>query len=1150
MRIRRIEIENLASLRGRQPSLALAGGQQDGDPDDSNLSDAGLVAITGATGAGKTTILDAVCLALFDQTPRLKDRGQDPRELLSRGAGEGSATVELQLDDGRRWIVEWSVHRARNQPDGNLQASRRRIVDAVTGQTVADGKTDVAMQVESGLGLDFDQFTGVILLAQGEFAKFLEAGDADRSQLLERLTGTEIYSRLSRAAFERHRERQDAVRGVTERLQDVRTLDDERRRAVEEELDHLAPRLIGLQRRLDDLEEQRQWFERLDALRRQGSASAGTLAEAETAWDAAAGDRSRLDRAERASLLAAPMESAAASRRGAREAEAAVKDSRRALEAAREERTGALASLSASLRRFDVHRRSVEDTFTAVEGFAAATDDAVEAFRDSLRTCRDGGRRVAELRRQIAALAGQIDDAESLAKEHEVGRAESARRVGELREEQAGLATRRDELTGGRSPERLKERQIRLEQALQVHKEFAQLDLDTLRQEEKAARATVRKAQRAVDKARQAAAERREDLEHHETVLELAIERAKLGEHRHVLVDGEPCPLCGADDHPWAEHPPDETSAALESARSRAEKLKQALDDARVHLDEAVALQSAAAAEVIRLEERVEAADRSIKSLLGSWMELRFLVSELPEKPTDFEPDGPKAEAAELKQTLEDLRPIEESAERVDATVHQAEQVLHRHETQLEVVRERMDGLRTRREELAISESETVDRLREDLDSLSTVASDLAASCALDPAEPPGHELLPQLGPFENLLQRVADGRAAFRRAEDQRRRAREVDRGVAARGRDLLADLELDHVTEEVPQDFELSELADDLDERLRHAESADGRCRVLQDRLQGAETTRKTASERRDEADAKLRDALNGSPFGDEAELREASLDGDSMRRLRGRLDELNQTKIRRGADDERSRAELAAHRELAPVEVTDDAEEEAALRRDLASDLDAARQRHRETGDRHKSLEIELAKDDSEREKLKSLSGELEHLEAARDRAARLYDLIGHKKGDKFRRFAQQLNLDQLLELANLRLELLEPRYSLARRDEGLDLEVIDRDMADERRPVTTLSGGESFLVSLALALALADLRRGTLELGTLFLDEGFGSLDEDTLDQALAVLEQLQADQQTQILVISHVGALQERIAHRIDVRKRGGGRSELRVNVAG
>jgi exonuclease SbcC len=175
----------------------------------------------------------------------------------------------------------------------------------------------------------------------------------------------------------------------------------------------------------------------------------------------------------------------------------------------------------------------------------------------------------------------------------------------------------------------------------------------------------------------------------------------------------------------------------------------------------------------------------------------------------------------------------------------------------------------------------------------------------------------------------------------------------------------------------------------------------------------------------------------------------------------------------------------------------------------------------------------------------------LEQARQARA-LYDLIGHKDGEVFRRFAQALTLDRLLVLANGRLAVLQPRYNLARTPTAigsgvsLELEVIDNDQAEERRPVATLSGGESFLVSLALSLALADLQGGGLRLGTLFIDEGFGSLDPATLDRCLAILERLQQDQGTQIVVISHIGALHERLAHRIEVLPCGHGRSRIRV----
>ena len=151
MQIDRIRVCSLASLRGQQPEVSLV---------DPPLAEAGIVALTGPTGAGKSTLLDAVCLALFDETPRLAGRGSDPRELLSRGAAEARAQVELTLDDGARWRAEWTVHRARNRADGLLQPSRVRVTDLATGATLAEGKRDVRELVRVRLGLTFEQFTG------------------------------------------------------------------------------------------------------------------------------------------------------------------------------------------------------------------------------------------------------------------------------------------------------------------------------------------------------------------------------------------------------------------------------------------------------------------------------------------------------------------------------------------------------------------------------------------------------------------------------------------------------------------------------------------------------------------------------------------------------------------------------------------------------------------------------------------------------------------------------------------------------------------------------------------------------------------------------------------------------------------------------
>jgi exonuclease SbcC len=158
----------------------------------------------------------------------------------------------------------------------------------------------------------------------------------------------------------------------------------------------------------------------------------------------------------------------------------------------------------------------------------------------------------------------------------------------------------------------------------------------------------------------------------------------------------------------------------------------------------------------------------------------------------------------------------------------------------------------------------------------------------------------------------------------------------------------------------------------------------------------------------------------------------------------------------------------------------------------------------------------------------------------------ELIGSADGKKFRSFAQSLTLDLLLSLANEHLQSLAPRFAVMRVPASeMELQMVDRDMGDDIRSVNNISGGESFLVSLALALGLSSLASGTTRIGSLFIDEGFGSLDQDTLDVALSTLDALQASGRM-VGVISHVAGLTERIGTRIEVKPCGGGRSRVQV----
>jgi DNA repair protein SbcC/Rad50 len=202
MRILAIRGENLASLADAFEV----------DFEAEPIRSAGIFAITGPTGAGKTRLLDALCLALFDSLPRMDtaERGasigrvdgdsaqqvkyDDVRGILRHGAGAGYAEIDFVGQDGRRYRSRWEVNRARNRASGRLQNQKITRTDIESGEIIGDKKTDTLRQIEKRIGLSFDQFRRSVLLAQGDFNTFIRAGSKDRAELLERITGTEVYS--------------------------------------------------------------------------------------------------------------------------------------------------------------------------------------------------------------------------------------------------------------------------------------------------------------------------------------------------------------------------------------------------------------------------------------------------------------------------------------------------------------------------------------------------------------------------------------------------------------------------------------------------------------------------------------------------------------------------------------------------------------------------------------------------------------------------------------------------------------------------------------------------------------------------------------------------------------------------------------------
>ena len=225
MRILQVRFKNLNSLVG----------EWEIDLTHPSFASDGIFAITGPTGAGKTTILDAICLALYGRTPRLNKVTKSGNEIMSRQTGECFAEVMFETQTGR-FRCHWSQHRAHKKPDGELQAPKHEIANANSGEIFESKIRGVADQIEVATGMDFDRFTRSMLLAQGGFAAFLQAVPDERAPILEQITGTEIYSQISIRVHERQREEREKLNLLQAETAGIVILEPEQEKEIQQAL--------------------------------------------------------------------------------------------------------------------------------------------------------------------------------------------------------------------------------------------------------------------------------------------------------------------------------------------------------------------------------------------------------------------------------------------------------------------------------------------------------------------------------------------------------------------------------------------------------------------------------------------------------------------------------------------------------------------------------------------------------------------------------------------------------------------------------------------------------------------------------------------------------------------------------------------------
>lgn len=1168
------------------------------------LKDESLFAITGPTGAGKSTILDVITCALYGRTARLTN----PNELMSRHTGECLCEVEFEVK-GKVYRSSWSQKRARKSPDGAFQSAKMEVSEVETGKVLESYLSKVPKYIEDLSGLDFDRFIQSMMLAQGSFDAFLKAKENERSSLLEKITGTQIYKQISQEIYQTYTKKNDEIKLDESLLGNIELLSNE---VVAEKtliLNNSKAQKLELDTKGNELKKVINWLENLQKLEADNTKYIQEFEKISLEKENKKEDFVKLDLANKA-LNVQPIYQEKNSltqiinqdKEKLEKLQKELIELKQQLELKTNESLKSKDELDKEKVSFDTNSKKLQEVRTLqtkiesklqnikeLENKISSQNEQKTKLNEDLKVLKINQEKIdnelktindyliknkndESLKEEISLISKNVNDYKDvlkLLKQIEEKIQNNSLDEKTLQDSFTKAKKEFDEIKVLFDSKNKEYKDLEIQASNFNKKELNNRDrlksiekliisideykrlLESILKEENiisSSKDELKTIKTNIEEKTKLITEIQTHIQTLNDKREAELLIAKYESDRANLKEGEECFLCGSKEHPFVNHKininADETTSIIAQKKQIFDEENRALRTIELNLS--------------KLETKIESSILELNKLSKSKEDIEQVFSSLNFILTDDSKTNLEEEKQLLEEELRNIIKTRDEKEKVLAQRDNLQKELNAKQTLVSQNEQELYKLKSSIEQLQNEQIQNISKKQSLEEELSKVYSK--------------YELIFD-EKFEENFRTIVSKKDSFIKNETLKKeldlklqnltiQLKEFDTKIISIESSLKIDAEqLSKISTETKElqtqskvildvsdlnifDKEITSKFNTINEKYNFLSKE---LVNLNSKNESLNTQIIELNQKQSRDNIKLEDvkqnfnnALAENSFSSKEEFEKALLPKELREELSIKCKALEEkyTQIQTLKID--TAKKLSEQKEL---NLTD--KELQTLNDELKELQTTIDELQKSIGSLEKELEINAINNKKHEDKIK----ELEKKKEAFKVWIKLNEMIGSASGDKFAKFAQGITLDQLIYLANKHLQILSPRYELQRSSDSsklLEIEIIDGFQGDVVRPVSTLSGGESFIVSLSLALGLSALASQKISIDSLFLDEGFGTLDSDSLELALNALNQLQSSGKM-VGVISHVEALKERISLQIRVTPKGDGTSVLNLS---